>query len=229
MKDMFTKPYTTLDNMTAFKDIEQMGQSFSRMPLRKEEIPADPIELFTAWFEEQRGTNCEAPNAMVLSTTGMEGYPDARVVLLKGVDNGEFVFYTNYKSQKGVAIAMDNKVSALFYWAETQRQVRIVGNAEKVEEALSDAYFASRPYESQLSAIASPQSQPLSSREELEGMLNATRKKHPEGTTVRPKNWGGYKIKPVLIEFWQGGEHRLHDRITYKNSTSGWKKKRLAP
>lgn len=215
--------------MSVFKDIEQMGQNFKREPLLEDLLPKNPIDLFEMWFEQQRKTECEAPNAMALTTTGMEGYPDARIVLLKGVEQDGFIFYTNYNSQKGVAIAMDKKVAALFYWPETQRQVRIVGNAEKIDEKLSDQYFYSRPYESQLSAIASPQSRSLNSRNELEDLLLKARNTHPEGKTKRPKNWGGYKITPVLIEFWQGGEHRLHDRITYKNVNSQWRIKRLAP
>ena len=159
----------------------------------------------------------------------MDGQPSCRVVLLKEVNDKGFVFFTHYDSHKGRQLGENSKVALAFFWKETERQVRIEGKVEKVDKQTSDEYFASRPYESRLSAAASPQSQVVESRQELEQQREAIRAKHPDGHIPRPEEWGGFVVIPNQIEFWQGRENRLHDRIVYKRSDGGWQIVRLAP
>ena len=189
-----------------------------------DDVDPDPFVQFGLWFAEAVTDITEA-NAMVLATSGPEG-PSSRAVLLRDIAEGRFVFYTNRTSRKGRDILADDRVSLLFPWFPIHRQVRIDGVARPVAEATSDVYFASRPRESQASAVASPQSEPIPSREWLEARVEAILA-DPE--IRRPDSWGGYGVEPRVFEFWQGRPNRLHDRLRYRRSESGWIRERLAP
>ena len=205
------------------------GIYFNDETLGADNLPADPIELFNQWLAEAVSTDMLEPNGFVLSTVS-NGRPRSRVVLLKGVDEEKFVFYTNYHSAKGREIEHGEFVAMNFWWTALGRQVRIEGVIEKVEEHVSDAYFHKRPRGSQLGAIASPQSQIVSSRKELEELFNKTSQTFESIEIIpRPKHWGGYAIKPDYMEFWQGRANRLHDRVSYQLVDEGWKTSRLAP
>ncbi len=169
------------------------------------------------------------PNAMCLSTLGEDGFPNARIVLLKDLDDG-FVFFTNYQSRKGIELENYPKASLTFFWPEIERQVRVIGNVTKISTEQSDAYFLSRPYSSQLGAWASPQSQEISGREILDSLQTEVEKKFLESPITRPPHWGGYRLLPHRVEFWQGRPSRLHDRLCFDRAgTSDWKIRRLAP
>lgn len=194
-----------------------------------EECHVDPLEQFDLWLEHAIASHCDEPNAFVLSSV-QENKPRARVVLLKGIQDGKLVFYTNYHSAKGQELAHNQQVSMTFFWAPLQRQVRIEGTISKVSQELSDDYFHKRPRGSQLGAIASPQSQQVSSREELEKIFHSVEEKFKDVKVLpRPEHWGGYAISAHYFEFWQGRDNRLHDRIIYQPAKSGWQKSRLAP
>lgn len=184
----------------------------------------DPYLQFERWFVEAAADIVEA-NAMILSTAGADG-PSARAVLLREVHDGSFVFYTNRESRKSTEIANDPRVSLLFPWFVLHRQVRIEGTVDPVEDEMSDEYFDSRPAESRASAIASPQSRPILSREWLERRVAEV---FESGDLARPDRWGGYGVTPTLFEFWQGRPNRLHDRIQYSRAGEGWVRERLAP
>jgi pyridoxamine 5'-phosphate oxidase len=188
----------------------------------------DPLMLFTTWFSEAETAEIDEVNAMVLSTCGADGQPHSRIVLLKGLDANGFVFFTNYNSGKGRELAANPKASLVFFWKELERQVRIEGLIEKVSDAESDAYFQSRPVDSRLGAWASEQSSPISSRQVLDD--NFLRYKEEFGDNIpRPEHWGGYRLVPVLVEFWQGRSNRMHDRICFRLKDISWEKERLAP
>ncbi len=190
---------------------------------------ADPLEQFDRWIEEAIGAHCDEPNAFVLSTVS-QNKPRARVVLLKGVQEGKFLFYTNYQSDKGQELEHNPNVSMNFLWLPLQRQVRIEGTLKKADPKTSDDYFHKRPRGSQLGAMASPQSKRLSSREELEKLFQDIEAKFEKVEVLpRPTHWGGYEITPTYFEFWQGRNNRMHDRIGYELTTTGWTKFRLAP
>ena len=193
--------------------------------------PADPIPLFTDWLEHATKTSSlPNPNAMCLATADASGHPSARIVLLKGHDERGFIFFTNRESRKGRELASNVAASTVFHWDHLDRQVRIDGNVEMLEDRDSDAYFDSRPRESRLNAIASDQSRPIASREDLENRRRALDERYPEGTDPpRPPHWGGYRIVPTRIEFWQGHPFRLHDRIVYERTSDGWGTRRLMP
>lgn len=194
-----------------------------------EECHVDPLEQFDLWLEHAIASHCDEPNAFVLSSVH-ENKPRARVVLLKGIQQGKLVFYTNYQSAKGQELSHNQQVSMTFFWAPLQRQVRIEGTISKVSPELSDDYFHKRPRGSQLGAIASPQSQKVSSREELEKIFHSVEEKFKDVSILpRPEHWGGYAISAQYFEFWQGRDNRLHDRIIYQPTKSGWLKSRLAP
>jgi pyridoxamine 5'-phosphate oxidase len=194
-------------------------------------VPANPMEFFNMWYREATRSSwfMEFPNAMVLSTVNSEGTPQGRVVLMKGVDERGFVFYTNKESQKGASIRGHRQVSLTFYWDSLQRQVRVEGVAEEVADLESDAYFASRPRESQLGAWASQQSRPLNRRGELEEALLEFRNRFGAEAIPRPPYWGGYRVVPQRIEFWQLRLSRLHDRLRYFKVDGEWSIERLAP
>lgn len=193
-------------------------------------MPASPIPQFHEWFDEACQREQDDPSAMVISTVDALGRPDARVVLLKGVVEDRFIFYTNYESVKAEEIRGNKYVSLTFYWPAWVRQVRIRGEISRVDTAMSDAYFASRPYESQLAATISKQSQIVPSRATLEKAYQDALKKHGEHAKVlRPEHWGGYQVLPYEFEFWQGRNNRLHDRVQYMRVGDVWQKARLSP
>lgn len=187
----------------------------------------DPFEQFDTWFSEAVDAGVDQPNAMVLSTATADGEPSSRAVLMKAYNAEGFVFYTNLRSAKATDIDENPKVALLFLWIQLHRQVRIVGNADQLESTIADAYFESRPLAARIGAIASPQSQVIASREWLEQQVAAiaARETHP----ARPDHWGGYRVKPIRFEFWQGQPDRLHDRIQYIPGSDGWQRSRLAP
>ena len=202
---------------------------FSYVPLDEKEIEKNPITQFNKWMQEALDSKTGEPNAMTLATVGKNGFPEARVVLLRGVDKNGFSFFTNYRSAKGRELA-SKKACLNFFWIELSRQVRIVGTVKKVSAKESDDYFNSRPRESQISAWTSHQSEIISGRDELEKKYAAMEKKFQNKKVPRPSYWGGYVINPVSIEFWQGKQNRLHDRILFtKLKTGKWKFERLSP
>ena len=197
-------------------------------PLSEVDSEADPFQQFARWFEPVRELEADA-TACALATASREGRPSVRTVLLKGVDDRGFVFYTNYNSRKAREIAETGRASLLFYWRSVMRQVRVDGTAEKVTEAESDAYFATRPVESRWSVYASDQSAVIESRLALESRFDVAREMYGE-TIPRPAWWGGYRIVPDEVEFWQGRPSRLHDRLRYQRQPDGgWRRDRLAP
>ncbi len=199
-------------------------------PLNKEEVSPDPIEQFKRWFEESLEAKVTEPTAMNLSTCTKDGRPSGRIVLLKGFDEKGFVFYTNYDSRKGKDLK-DNPFGALtIFWPELHRQVRIEGPVKKIKGKESETYFESRPRESQIGALASAQSDVITDRQVLENNFEKYTRKYQDRSVPRPKNWGGYVLQPVEIEFWQGRPNRLHDRILYEAGENGdWSLCRLAP
>jgi pyridoxamine 5'-phosphate oxidase len=198
--------------------------------LAKDNVDANPIRQFQKWYDEVRASGVSEQDAisMTLATAIKNGLPSARIVLLKGVDDSGFVFYTNYQSRKGRELDENPRACLLFYWAQVWRQVRIEGSVEKVSEAESDEYFQTRPLGSKLGAWASNQSEVVDSRETLEGRFAEIEKRFGDDVP-RPPHWGGYRLKPNSIEFWQGRENRLHDRLRYRLQDDGWRIERLAP
>jgi pyridoxamine 5'-phosphate oxidase len=211
-------------------EISKMRRSYGEIGLTESEIHVNPVEQFQIWLEEAaKNPMVVEANAMVLSTV-LGDQPTTRTVLLKDVTEAGFTFFTNYNSAKSKSIEVNAKVSLLFPWYPMERQVKILGNAARISSAESDAYFATRPWSSQIGAWASDQSAPLSSREELEKRWSQFAAKFPEGSQVpRPPHWGGYIVIPTMIEFWQGRYSRLHDRIRYNRSASGWIMQRYYP
>lgn len=196
----------------------------------EEDVEADPVKQFAKWWAEAVNSKIEEVNAMTLATVTREGMPAARIVLLKGLTPEGFVFYTNYLSNKGKELSENPKAALVFFWKELERQIRVEGTVEKVSEEDSDAYFSSRPAASKVGAWASPQSQPIKGRNVIQE--NVTRYKAQfagKNNIPRPPHWGGYIVKPLKIEFWQGGESRLHDRILYSRNGDEWTITRLAP
>lgn len=187
-----------------------------------------PFSLISTWLKEALERNVHEPNAISVSTIGLDGFPDTRVVYIKELLEEGIVFYTNYNSDKGKAIATNNKVHVLFYWPELERQIRIAGFVEKVPEEMSDAYFQSRPYSSKIGAWASEQSQRIESRQILEERVKAYSEQFPT-EVPRPPHWGGYLVRPVKVEFWQGRPSRLHDRIVFELNGTDWNLYRLNP
>jgi pyridoxamine 5'-phosphate oxidase len=212
------------------QNLPNIRKDYSKATLDASSVDQNPIKQFEKWFGEALQAEAMEPNAMNLATVNEHGKPSARIVLLKGLDNNKFVFYTNYQSKKGRELENNPACALTFFWPELERQVRIEGMAERVEPRLSDLYFQSRPLESQLGAWASPQSGMIKDRSILEERFKQMRKKF-EGLQVlpRPNQWGGYQVDPLQIEFWQGGSGRLHDRILYIKVDNVWKIYRLAP
>jgi len=212
-------------------DLGNYRKSYDKGSLLETDISENPLELFQRWFfEVDQHFPQDETNAMTLSTLGEDGFPKGRVVLLKKYTHEGFIFYTNYESEKGKAIVAHPKVSLSFHWAGAERQVIIKGNAEKIATNLSDGYFQSRPRGSQLGAHASLQSTVVSSREVLENQLKTLEEKFENKSIPRPEFWGGFIVKPIEIEFWQGRANRLHDRIRYQlQSDLNWKIERLSP
>lgn len=189
----------------------------------------DPIQQFRRWFHAVKRAALPEPNAMTLATTTQNGRPSARMVLLKGIDERGFLFFTNYESRKGRELASNSHAALVFYWREVNRQVRVTGRVSKLPAAESDAYFATRPHASRLAALASRQSSVIPSRAALETRYREFDTGYPNDGPPRPINWGGYCVHPNEIEFWQQGPHRLHDRLRYRKSRGAWILERLSP
>ena len=200
----------------------------TRQPLTESDVESDPIAQFARWYEGALEGVKPLPNAVALATATPAGHPSLRMVLLKDFDAHGFVFYTNYRSCKGRELARNARASLLFYWGGLKRQVRVDGQVARVMAHESDGYFATRPRGSQLSAWASPQSTIVAGRAALERRFAAAARKYPDAVP-RPPHWGGYRLVPEAIEFWQGREDRLHDRILYRRVRGGWRIERLAP
>ena len=212
------------------KDLGNYRKSYEKSALMEEAISDNPMELFQKWFYEvEASEGIDEPNAMTFSTIGLDGFPKNRVVLLKKYTYEGFIFYSNYASEKGRAIVKNPNVCISFFWPNLERQIIIKGKAERIAENLSDGYFESRPDGSKLGAIVSEQSSVISSREVLEEKLAALEKAYEGKEIERPEWWGGYIVKPVSMEFWQGRANRLHDRIRYSLEDIDWKIERLAP
>jgi len=209
-------------------NIADLRQEYMRAGLSESEMDRDPMRQFERWFEDALRAELPLVNAMTLATVGAAGKPSARVVLLKGVEGGGFVFYTNYASRKGRELEAKGSACLVFMWSPLERQVRIDGTIERVSGADSDAYYKSRPLGARLSAWASPQSEPVASRKVLETAMEDVRKRYGDAPP-RPPHWGGYRCLPTEIEFWQGRADRLHDRLVYKRQGTGWTLERLAP
>jgi pyridoxamine 5'-phosphate oxidase len=198
-------------------------------PLSESHCAADPMRQFAHWFEQVRATEAD-PTAMALATASAGGRPSVRTVLLKGVDDRGFVFFTNYESRKAREMEETGRASLLFFWRSLERQVRIDGTIERVSPAESDAYFETRPLDSRLSVYASRQSEVIESRDVLEEAFDRVRRSYADGAVPRPEWWGGYRIVPDEFEFWQGRASRLHDRLRYAKQSDGlWRLERLAP
>lgn len=212
-------------------DIAALRQSYVSQPLTEDQVSRDPVEQFRQWFAQALEVGITEPNAMTLATVTAGGTPAARIVLLKGVEAGGFVFYTNYDSHKGEELAVNPNAALVFWWESLFRQVRIEGKVEKVSARVSEAYFQSRPKGSQIGAWASPQSRTIPGRAFLDARVESLEKQYAgEEVLPLPENWGGYFVRPVMIEFWQGQTNRLHDRLRYSRLPEGdWKLERLAP
>ncbi len=213
------------------KDLSDYRKSYEKKALLETDVPEDPMQLFKQWFHEVEDFGgLEEVNAMTLVTNGLDGFPKSRIVLLKQFTYEGFVFYTNYLSEKGKAIEANPKVALSFFWPTLERQVIIKGMAEKIAPNLSDGYFESRPLGSQLGAIVSPQSQVIPNREYLENQLKELEVSAQGTSQQRPAHWGGYLVRPISVEFWQGRPNRLHDRLRYSvQHDFSWKLERLAP
>jgi pyridoxamine 5'-phosphate oxidase len=198
-------------------------------PLREEDADPDPLRQFAAWFEEAGRSGVRAPEAMAVATATPAGAPSVRMVLMKQYDERGFVFYTNYESRKGQELLANPRAALLFHWDTLGRQVRVEGPAERIGAEESAAYIRSRPLGSQLSALASPQSEPVESRAELERLVAELAALNEEGELPLPEHWGGILVRPELYEFWQHREDRLHDRLVYTPEGDGWAITRLAP
>lgn len=209
-------------------NIAHLRQEYMRESLDEAAVARDPLAQFTRWFDEAVQTAHPMLNAMTLATVSAEGRPSARIVLLKGVDAGGFVFYTNYKSRKGRELTANPSAALLVYWHELEREVRIEGRVAKVTAQESDAYFDSRPLGSRLAAIASPQSETVADRRVLEARFAEAEARYGE-RPPRPRHWGGFRLLPASVEFWQGRPNRLHDRVLYTRRGRGWTLSRLAP
>jgi pyridoxamine 5'-phosphate oxidase len=210
--------------------LQEMRKEYSKATLDVNNVSENPVLQFEKWLGEAISGQALEPTAMTLSTVTEDGRPSARIVLLKGIENNQFVFYTNYQSQKGVELLKNPACAITFFWPELERQVRIEGIATKVDEAVAQSYFTSRPRSSQIGAWASPQSSIIDTRTILDKRVEELEKRYGNNAVIpKPHQWGGYAISPFEIEFWQGRPSRLHDRIVYYKSGEEWIIHRLAP
>lgn len=212
-------------------ELADLRHEYMQRGLDESQVDADPIRQFRAWFDAAVAAQHPEPNAMAVATATPDGAPSVRMTLLKGLDERGFVFYTNYESRKGAELAANPRAALLFFWVLLERQVRIEGRVERVAIGQSDAYFHSRPEGSQLGAWASPQSQPLADRETLEARYREIERQYAGAQIPRPPHWGGFRILPDAVEFWQGRPSRLHDRLRYSRppGSGAWHIERLAP
>jgi len=210
--------------------IADIRKDYKLRSLNESDVAADPFDQFTRWWDDAMNSSIDEVNAMTLATATTEGIPSARIVLLKGFDQNGFVFFTNYQSQKGKELEDNPHAALVFFWKELERQIRIEGQVEKISEKESDAYYNSRPAGSRIGAWASPQSEPIDNREVIENNFAELEKKFGATAIPRPGYWGGYIVRPAMIEFWQGRSSRLHDRIQYcLQADNNWVIQRLAP
>jgi len=209
--------------------ISDLRREYTLHGLSEADVHADPVEQFRVWFDQAVTAGLPDANAMTLATTKPDGRPSARVVLLKHFDANGFLFFTNYQSRKGRELAKNPAAALLFFWPQLERQVRIEGMVTFTSAEESDVYFRGRPLESRLGACASPQSEVVSDRGELERLLAEVRAHCPGEEVPRPPHWGGYRLTPDLFEFWQGRPGRLHDRLEYFRAGGAWRLRRLAP
>jgi pyridoxamine 5'-phosphate oxidase len=210
--------------------IASLRQEYSRASLLEQDAASDPFDQFGKWFDEARKAELPDPNAMTLATVDEDGQPSARIVLLKGFDRDGFLWFTNYHSRKGHALQAQPRAALLFYWQQLERQVSIEGRVERISAAESEAYFMSRPRASRIGALASEQSAPIAGREQLDAKFAAAVARVGDDEPMRPAQWGGYRLTPHRIEFWQGRSSRLHDRLVYTLAADqGWLRERLQP
>lgn len=211
------------------EQLPHMRMEYSRDVLHRTDLHPNPLVQFEAWFEQSAREGGDDPHAFVLSTVSADGIPNGRVVLLKGLEEDAFVFYTNYQSAKGRDLEANPRAAATFFWPHLQRQVRIIGHVERISPERSTAYFQSRPRGSQIGAWASPQSEELPNRDALEQAWREAELRFGDGPIERPAHWGGFALSPERMEFWQGRPSRLHDRFCYTKKEASWELTRLAP
>ena len=215
--------------MATDSEIHHLRRDYQREPLDAASFKADPLAQFREWFEEARSAGILEPNAMTLGTAHSSGRVSCRTVLLKGIDERGFVFFTNYGSRKAHQMTANPQAALLFPWITLERQVEVAGQVEKISEAESLEYFLSRPFGSRIGAWVSEQSSVIPSRDVLVAKFEELKKQFADGNVPKPEGWGGYRVVPETIEFWQGGVDRLHDRLLYTRMDAGWKISRLSP
>jgi pyridoxamine 5'-phosphate oxidase len=212
------------------KSISDIRKDYRLQSLSESDVASNPVQQFTTWWNDVLVSEIVEPNAMTLATASSDGLPSARIVLLKGFDENGFVFFTNYNSFKGLQLQENPRACLVFFWKELERQVRVMGIIETLTDFENDEYFNSRPEGSRLSALASPQSQVIENREWLEAQVDQLSEQLSGKTIPRPEHWGGYRVRPAIVEYWQGRSNRLHDRIQYTLDEDGnWTIERLAP
>ncbi|MGE5232267.1 MAG: pyridoxamine 5'-phosphate oxidase [Deltaproteobacteria bacterium] len=209
--------------------IAHLRREYARARLDEREVDPDPLVQFRHWFEDARRAEVPEPNAMTLATATPDGVPSARMVLLKAADERGFTFFTDYRSRKGRELEANPHAALVFFWGELERQVRISGAVSRVSREETDAYFRTRPRDSRLGAWSSHQSTVLAGRDVLEARLREMSTRHPGDDVPTPPYWGGYLLRPDALEFWQGRESRLHDRVRYQREAGGWRIERLSP
>ena len=229
-RNCLLSPIVTPTAIPMNRSIADLRIDYTQQSLLETDVNADPFIQFQTWFDAAVTAKLPEPNAMTIATATADGIPSARVVLLKAVDPRGFVFFTNYNSHKAQELAANPRAALVFLWTEMERQVRIQGTVEKIDPVESDEYYYSRPAGSRLGAWASEQSQVIPDRSVLEDRLASLKAQHPDGDIARPEHWGGFRVIPTVIEFWQGRSSRLHDRLRYQLSeTTGWTIDRLSP